>query len=127
MDVDSTKAPYKQPKRPAEPSEGQPEEVPELREISPELKHILEEHKKWVESEGQEGEQAILMEANLQKAHLIGANLQKADLYDADLTDVKNFTQAQLNEACVDERTKLPEGLTRPKPCPEEKLPKSNK
>ena len=123
---------------------------------------ILEDHKKWVESEGIEGKKANLYEANLQEATLSSANLQKAwlmkanlqeaslvkanlqqadlghanlqqaDLYEANLskadlrganlTDVKNLTQAQLNQACVDEHTKLPKGLTRPEPCSEEEL-----
>jgi hypothetical protein len=106
---------------PSEPPEEQAAEVPEQREkISPEkLKTILEEHKKWfwVESRGKEGEQA-----NLQEADLYGANLQQANLGEANLTDVKNFTQAQLDQACVDEHTKLPEGLTRPEPCSKEEL-----
>jgi len=81
--------------------------------ISPEkLEHILEEHREWVESEREEGEEADLS----------GANLQQANLGEDNLTDVKNLTQAQLNQACVDEDTTLPEGLTRPKPCPEEEL-----
>jgi hypothetical protein len=81
--------------------------------ISPEkLEHILEEHREWVESEREEGEEADLS----------GANLQQANLGEANLIDVKNFTQAQLDQACVDEHTKLPEGLTRPEPCPEEAL-----
>ena len=81
--------------------------------ISPEkLEHILEEHREWVESEREEGEEADLS----------GVNLQQANLGEANLTDVKNFTQAQLDQACVDEHTKLPEGLTRPEPCPEEAL-----
>jgi hypothetical protein len=131
---------------PSEPPEEQAAEVPEQREkISPEkLKTILEEHKKWfwVESRGKEGEQANLQEAdlygaNLQEADLREANLKEADfgcanleqahlhytnLQKADLTAVKNFTQAQLDQACVDKRTKLPEGLTRPEPCSKEEL-----
>ena len=81
--------------------------------ISPEkLEHILEEHREWVESEREEGGEADLS----------GANLQQANLGEVNLTDVKNFTQAQLDQACVDDHTKLPEGLTRPEPCPEEAL-----
>jgi len=67
-------------------------------------------------------QEADLFQANLQQAYLRGANLQKAVLAGATLTDVKNLTQAQLNQACVDENTKLPKGLTRPKPCSEEEL-----
>ncbi len=144
---DPTKRPYKVPERSVEPSEKQPKEVPKQRKIPPEELKILEDHKKWVESEGIEGKKANLYEANLQEASLVKANLQqadlghanlqqadlyeanlsKADLRGANLTDVKNLTQAQLNQACVDEHTKLPKGLTRPEPCSEEELSESNK
>ena len=81
-------------------------EETQLREISQEkLDRILEAHRKWVESERKEGEQAdlqranlqrawlasahlqkaILVEGNLQGAHLIGANLQEAHLFGANL------------------------------------------
>jgi hypothetical protein len=60
-----------------EPQE-QPSDRPALREVSPEeLAKILEAHRKWVESEGKEGERAKLREANLQEADLSGAKLQK--------------------------------------------------
>ena len=63
VEFDPTKPPYKQPKGPAKPSEEEPKAVPELEEISPEeLKHILEVHKKWVDSEEKEGEPANLAE-----------------------------------------------------------------
>jgi hypothetical protein len=78
-------------------------------------------------------QEAYLSKARLQGADLRGAQLQKADLGEAqlqkaylleaqlqgtDLTAVANLTQDQLNTACIDENTKLPEGLTRPAPCP---------
>ncbi len=63
---------------------------------------------------------ADLTKANLSKAELRGANLSKANLAGATLTNVKNLIQSQLNQACVDEDTTLPEGLTRPAPCGEE-------
>jgi uncharacterized protein YjbI with pentapeptide repeats len=69
-------------------------------------------------------QQADLSLANLQQADLGGAYLQQANLGGAYLTDVKNLIQAQLDQACVDEHTKLPEGLTRPKPCPEKEVSK---
>lgn len=50
--------------------------------------------------------------ANLQAANLSGATLRGADL-----SDTKNLTQAQLDAACGDERTKLPPAL-RIEPCP---------
>ena len=72
---------------------------------------------------------ADLGKANLTKAYLRGAdlgkaNLTKANLFKTNLTGATNLTQAQLNQAYVDEHTKLPEGLTRPKPCSKEELPK---
>ncbi len=68
-----------------EPQE-QPSDRPTLREASPKkLAKILEAHRKWVESEGKEGERADLNDANLQKANLYGANLQGAYLDGANL------------------------------------------
>jgi uncharacterized protein YjbI with pentapeptide repeats len=94
--------------------------------------------------EGANLENADLLEANLVAAHLQGAKLirtrfQDAELGNADLrganleeanlagarldgahlTEVKGLTQDQVNIACVDEETKLPEGFTKPAPCPE--------
>ena len=111
-------------------------EQPGLREISEEeLKEILEEHKKWVETEGKEGIQANLhnanlMEANLMEANLGGANLLEADLGGADLrgailfgADLRgadlgkamNLTRKQIRTANTDEKTKLPKYLEEPK------------
>jgi uncharacterized protein YjbI with pentapeptide repeats len=63
--------------------------------------------------------------ANLTGAHLIGADLTGADLRGATLTSAaltgaKNLIQRQLNEACGNSETELPEGLdlTLLKPCP---------
>ncbi len=71
---------------------------------------------------------AFLYEANLQEADLQTANLQGANLYGAklraaNLNLAKHLTQPQINQACVDKYTKLPEGLTRPEPCKEKKSP----
>ncbi len=71
---------------------------------------------------------AFLYEANLQEADLLTANLQGANLYGAklraaNLNLAKHLTQPQINQACVDKYTKLPEGLTRPEPCKEKKSP----
>lgn len=65
-------------------------------------------------------ERAELKNAYLQEAHLIGANfrganLQGAVLKGADLRWTRNLTQEQLDQACGDNETKLPEGLTIPK------------
>ncbi len=67
-----------------EPQE-QAADRPALRDVSPKkLAKILEAHRKWVESEGKEGERADLNDANLQKANLYGANLQGAYLREAE-------------------------------------------
>jgi len=81
-----------------EPQE-QPSDRPALREVSPEeLAKILEAHRKWVESEGKEGERANLYRANLQGADLYRANLQGADLREANLQRA-NLYRANLQGA----------------------------
>jgi uncharacterized protein YjbI with pentapeptide repeats len=49
----------------------------------------------------------------LPRADLTGARLQGADLGTA-----KNLTQEQIDAACVDQHTQIPEGFSRPVPCP---------
>jgi hypothetical protein len=101
----------------------------QFRQISnEELEKILEDHKKWLESKGEEGKQADLSntildgkemehvnlegadlrKAVFSKANLIGANLAEADLRKADLhgADLRsahlmgaNFQEAFLGEA----------------------------
>ncbi len=69
--------------------------------MSPEqLKEILEAHRKWVDSEGKEGEKASLIGVNLQGASLIGANLQGASLSRANLQGA-NLIRANLQEAIL--------------------------
>lgn len=59
-----------------------------LREVTPdELAKILERHKKWIDTEGEEGERADLRGANLRGATLQGANLQEANLQGANLQE----------------------------------------
>ena len=53
-----------------------------------ELSKILEEHKVYVTSFGENGSKANLYGANLRGADLRGANLYGADLYGADLPDL---------------------------------------
>jgi hypothetical protein len=55
---------------------------------------------------------AKLQGAHLQQAYLQGADLQGADLQGADLT------QDQVDVVCTDDKTRLPDGLTKPAPCP---------
>ena len=60
---------------------------------------------------------ADLRDARLDGASLSDANLTGANLTGADLRGTKNLTQMQLDQACGDAHTKLPEGLTI-MPCP---------
>jgi uncharacterized protein YjbI with pentapeptide repeats len=55
-----------------------------------------------------------LGDANLQGTQLFQADLQSAYLVGANLDGVRNLTQARLDKANGDDRTKLPDGLTRP-------------
>src|SRR5712671_3392980 len=67
---------------------------------------------------------ADLTGANLRGANLRGANLSVAYLIRADLTGAKNLIQTQLNEACGNNETELPEGLGLTlKPCPPITIP----
>ncbi len=76
---------------------------------------------------------ANLNGANLQGAYLGGAKLQGADLnganlQGANLTEAKGLTREQLDEACGDDKTTLPDylGDYKMKPCPEPEQPPSN-
>ncbi|MDI7650296.1 pentapeptide repeat-containing protein [Cronobacter sakazakii] len=55
---------------------------------SAELSKILDEHKVWVTSFGENGSKANLYGANLYGANLRGANLSGANLSDANLPDL---------------------------------------
>jgi uncharacterized protein YjbI with pentapeptide repeats len=57
---------------------------------------------------------ADLTGADLRLTDLIGADLRDADLSGADLTDSVFLTQAQVNAARGDARTRLPKTLSRP-------------
>ncbi|GAB2654198.1 pentapeptide repeat-containing protein [Kribbella swartbergensis] len=57
---------------------------------------------------------ADLRDADLRRADLIGADLRDTNLAAADLTGALFLTQAQLNAAQGDARTKLPAALARP-------------
>jgi uncharacterized protein YjbI with pentapeptide repeats len=50
-------------------------------------------------------------------ADLTSATLNNTHLQGVDLRKVFGLTQAQLNTACVNESTQLPDGLIRPGPC----------
>ena len=67
---------------------------------------------------------ADLSYANLRGVNLRAANLSVAYLNSADLTGAKNLIQTQLNEACGNNETALPEGLGLTlKPCPPITIP----
>ena len=61
------------------------------------IKKILEQHKIWLSSGGEEGNQADLSSADLSSANLSNADLSNADLRDADLSgaDLSNADLAQ--------------------------------
>jgi uncharacterized protein YjbI with pentapeptide repeats len=85
--------------RPSEEAPPAEEKESKLREISPEdLKQILEDHKKWVESDEKEGKRADLHYTDLKKAFLRRANLQGAFLQSADLQEAR-LVEANLQEA----------------------------
>ena len=77
----------KEPEQPEAQDEEQPEpegdETPEYRELEPgDLKRIRE-HRKWVKSDGKEGERADLTEAHLEGAQLLAAHLDLEHLQQA--------------------------------------------
>ncbi len=178
-----SEAPDKPEDQASDQAQRDQEEHPQRRKVTEdELKEALEAHKRWVWSDGKEGEKADLgntdleganlqgahlsfaklqkaklgdaklqkanlqganlqgahlSRAKLQGAHLSFANLQKADLgyanlqgahlrganlRGADLREAKGLTQEQLDRACGDAETKLPDSLKdyKIKPCPEE-------
>jgi len=78
---------------------------------SKELKKILDDHRRWLESEGQSGEKATLIGARLVRADLYGlrlsrVNFQGADLRGADLSEADlyeaNLEDARLNDAILE-------------------------
>jgi uncharacterized protein YjbI with pentapeptide repeats len=64
---------------------------------------LLEPHAEFADLQG-----ADLQGANLERANLRGATLQGAILWGADLEGVKNLTEAQIQSARTDDKTKLP-------------------
>ncbi|NWH07330.1 MAG: pentapeptide repeat-containing protein [Alphaproteobacteria bacterium] len=60
---------------------------------------------------------AVLRRVDFEGADLLRANLSGAVIGETDLSTARNVTQEQIDDACVDELTKLPDGLKRPKPC----------
>jgi uncharacterized protein YjbI with pentapeptide repeats len=83
---------------------------------------LIEAHLEGALLTGAHLEGAILTEAHLEgailtEAHLEGATLIEAHLEGALLTGA-HLDSEQIRVACVDEHTQLPDGLTRPAPCP---------
>ncbi len=120
------------------------EEDAKLREVSEEeLKRILVAHETWLETGEEKGKQADLFRTNLQGANLFDANLRRADLQEANLsfanlqgtnlvsanlTNAEGITREQLDEACGDDKTRLPDDLAdyQMKACPKPEQPPSN-
>ncbi len=61
---------------------------------------------------------ATLVSVSFKKTNIQGVEFTKTKFFDVDLSEAKGLTQAQIDEACVDEKTKLPPGIKRPDPCP---------
>lgn len=62
--------------------------------------------------------EAELQNANLTQVDFVNVNLFHAKLGGADLSGAVNLSQQQLDSTCVDAKTKLPMGLTRPRTPP---------
>jgi uncharacterized protein YjbI with pentapeptide repeats len=60
----------------------------------------------------------IIHGGSFKNANLQGVKFSKTKFFDVDLSEALELTQAQIDEACVDEKTKLPVGLKLPEPCP---------
>jgi hypothetical protein len=60
---------------------------------------------------------AQFVNARLDRAILARAQLEKTSLLGVDLRYTIGLTQSQIDMACLDDTTQLPEGLTRPPPC----------
>ena len=65
------------------------------------LRKILDEHKRWIETNQREGSRADLREANLRRADLQGADLREANLQGADLWGA-DLRRADLRRADLD-------------------------
>ncbi|MBI2951239.1 pentapeptide repeat-containing protein, partial [bacterium] len=88
------------------------EEKTEFREVPPELKAILEAHRRWVASEGREGAKASLRKADLSRTDLQGAQLCEADLSGADLSKA-DLQDARLRGADLSEASLMQARLSR--------------
>ena len=65
---------------------------------------------------------SVFKGASLKGTDMSGAYTYLTRFEGADLSQVKGLTQRQLDDACGDDETRLPEGLTRPEtwPCGQE-------
>ena len=63
-----------------------------------ELNNVLEQHKLWLDTDGDEGARANLSKADLYRANLSEADLRRANLYRANLSNVSLY-KANLSKA----------------------------
>jgi uncharacterized protein YjbI with pentapeptide repeats len=88
--------------QPTEEQQPPDETQPKYREISEEeLKQILEDHKKWLESDGKEGNQANFENANLEGKSGHRANFEKVNLKGVRFRN-SNINHGMLNETILD-------------------------
>lgn len=76
-------------------------EQPSLRPLDDELKRILDDHRRWVDSGGSEGRCAELSNADLRRLDLGAADLRGARLDGANLSSA-TLTRGNLRGACLD-------------------------
>jgi type II secretory pathway pseudopilin PulG len=114
---------YVREKTPLHEGEGQTEKVKPATDIQALLTVIGRRHREYdlegqrldlrgTDLRGADLREAHLEGANLSEAHLERANLRGAHFEEAYLHEAQGLTQAQLDQAFGDEKTKLPEGLT---------------
>jgi uncharacterized protein YjbI with pentapeptide repeats len=78
---------------------GDEERIDGLRKVDRErLRTILQNHRLWLKSKGEDGRKANLSHADLREAELAGAMLCKADLHGADMRDL-DLCEISLEEA----------------------------
>ena len=90
----------------------------DMRQAHAALANFQDANLLWAKLQGADLRGANFQGAELHRAKLQGADLRGNPRHETKLMGAKNLTQEQVNTACVNEHTQLPEGLIRPAPCP---------